>query len=48
MSQEERYFMKVTIMDLLLLTLILSRDWKEFLEFLSEDYGENVTIVCIT
>ena len=48
MSQEERYFMKVTIMDLLLLTLILSRDWKEFLEFLSEDYGENVAIVRIT
>ena len=48
MSQEERYFIRVTIMDSLLLTLILSRDWKEFLEFLSEDYGENVAIVRIT
>ena len=40
-------FFKVTIMNLPLLTLILNGDWKEFLEFLSTDYGENVTIVRI-
>lgn len=48
MSQEERYVMKVIIIDAPVQVHILNGIWEEFLEYLSFDYGENVCVVKIT
>ena len=48
MRQEERYFMKVIIMDAQLQVVMLNGIWMEFFEYLSYDYGENVCVVKIT